>query len=118
MTLANYRFEPSNPSRERPEQFDTHNAGTSWGTPNRLPYLGVVNVQGQEVEVLIDRIGDKPGYSDVVFCIDKQTGEMRSVKAEHVRVTAIPLPNGTYLPIDSISPIGQRFNSLGSGNIR
>lgn len=70
--------------------------GTTWAQPFRQPLAGVV---GDE-PVLILQVGDKPGASDVLLCIDR-SGSIATVKAEHARITAIPVQGGTYMPLEN-----------------
>jgi hypothetical protein len=69
---------------------------------------GVVDVQGEEVPVLIERPGDNPAASDVVSCIDVE-GNIRTVKIAHIRVTDVPNPSGGgYVPIGQALRQGHR----------
>jgi hypothetical protein len=89
---------------EGAQQFET--GRTVWGENYRPPLIGVVNVEGEQVEAIALTLGDKQGASDVLFCMDR-SGIGRTVKAEHFRGTAIPMPNGQYLPISTLLDLGQ-----------
>ncbi len=69
---------------------------TTWFEPYRTPLQGEVN--GEPVLVL--QIGDRPGSSDVFKCIGRD-GFTATVKEQHLRITAIASPVGTYLPVET-----------------
>lgn len=113
MNLRDYRIGGSATGQGRQNETETRaigesRGGTTWFEPYRAPLQGVVNVNGEDVPVLIERPGDLPGASDVLSVIDGE-GNIRTVKAEHCRVTAIPVTGGAYLPLQQALQAGRNI---------
>jgi len=102
MGLENYRMRGQAQQEAQGISSTQREGGTTWFEPYRQPLQGKVTINGDEVEVLILQIGDQPGASDVFKCIDARTRFPQTVKAEHVRVTAIAAPAGAYLPLGAV----------------
>ena len=95
MGLKDYRMQLQSGSKS--------SVGATWAEPFRPPLRGVVDVNGESVPVIIERPGDLPGASDVLKVIDGE-GTIKTVKEEHVRVTAVPQTQNEYLaPEEALS---------------
>jgi len=94
----------SQPQNLNPNLSGRDAGGTTWFEPYRQPLAGQIQIGGETVDVFVLQIGDKPGASDVFKCVDARNGLTATVKAEHVRITAIAAPAGSYVPLGAIVP--------------